>query len=139
MGSKLVVSVSQSAVVQGESAIMGCVRCSSAATSPFWKILDGFRSYSEEDIVYILPALATCPKCRAPINEATLVEAKPARRMLSLSSLVQRLFGRSDLQAIRSRWWGDSVHTGPQKPVLSPDGRVSPPPSRRRRTDFISR
>ena len=138
MGSKLVVSVSQSAVVQGESAIMGCARCSSAATMPFWRILDGFRSYSDEDIVYILPALATCPKCRAPINESTLVEAKPARKMLSLSSLVQRLFGRSDLQAIRSRWWGDAVPAS-RKPVLSPDGRVSPPPSRRRRTDFISR
>jgi len=138
MGSKLVVSVSQSAVVQGESAILGCNRCSSAATTPFWRILDGFRSYSDEDIAYILPALATCPKCRAPINESTLVEAKPARKTLSLSSLVQRLFGRSDLQAIRSRWWGDTPSPS-RKPVLSPDGRVSPPSSRRRRTDFISR
>src|SRR4030095_8462927 len=137
MGSKLVISVSQSAVLQGESAILGCNRCSSAATVPFSRILDGFRSYSDEDIVYILPALATCPKCRGPINESTLVEAKPARKILSLSSLVQRLFGRADLQAIRSRWWGDAPSS--RKPVLSPAGRVSPPSSRRRRTDFISR
>src|SRR5262245_41038413 len=109
MASKLVISVSQSAVVQGESAIMGCERCTSAATKPFWQVLDGFRSYSEEDIVYILPALASCPKCRAPINESTLVEPRPRRKLLSISSLFQRFFRRADLQAIRTRWWGDPV------------------------------
>jgi len=93
MGSKLVVSVSQSAVVQAESAIMGCIRCTSDATLPFWRILDGARSYAEEDIAYILPALASCPKCRSAIDEATLVTPKPRRTSLSLALLFRRILG----------------------------------------------
>ena len=91
MGSKLVVSVSQSAVVQAESAITGCTRCTSDATLPFWRVLDRARSYAEEDIAYILPALATCPKCRGPIDENTLVTPKPRRKSSSLALLFRRL------------------------------------------------
>jgi hypothetical protein len=95
MGSKLVVSVSQSAVVQAESSIFGCVRCASGATLPFWRVLDRARSYVEEDIAYILPALATCPKCRGPIDENTLVAPKPRRKSLSLALLFRRLVGKA--------------------------------------------
>jgi hypothetical protein len=103
MGAKLVVSVSQSAVLQAEAAIMGCARCISPATLPFWRVLDRSRSYVEEDIAYILPALASCPRCRAPIDENTLVAPKPRRKSLSLAFLVRRLIGKA--RAVDSGWW----------------------------------
>ena len=86
-----VVSVSQNAVIQAESAIQGCDRCGMDATTPFWQIFDNLRSYQEQETVYILPVLASCPKCRAPVDEITLVKPKggvgqaPARHALSQS------------------------------------------------------
>jgi hypothetical protein len=76
---KLVVSVSQNAVVQAESAILGCDQCRrGGATAPFWRVLDRMRNTSDTDIeiVYILPILATCPNCGAAIDEITLVEPR---------------------------------------------------------------
>lgn len=75
---RLVVSVSQNAVIQAESAILGCDRCRPQATAPFWQVLDNLRiTYNQEmDVVYILPILASCPSCGAPIDEITLVEPK---------------------------------------------------------------
>lgn len=78
-----VVSVSQNAVIQAESAIQGCDRCGMDATTPFWQIFDHFRSYQEQETVYILPVLASCPTCRAPIDEITLV--KPKRGVVQTS------------------------------------------------------
>jgi hypothetical protein len=74
----LVVSVSQNAVVQAESAILGCDRCMPGAKAPFWRILDNLRVQQDKrvDVIYILPILATCPNCRAPIDEITLVQPK---------------------------------------------------------------
>jgi hypothetical protein len=74
------VSVSQNAVTQAESGICACSRCASGAKTPFWQILDIFRPNQEADVSYILPVLACCPKCRAPINETTLVEPKPGHQ-----------------------------------------------------------
>jgi len=76
---RLVLSVSQNAVVQAESAILGCDRCDRSATIPFWQILDRFRSdtvLAGTEIVYILPILGSCPNCRSQIDEITLVEPK---------------------------------------------------------------
>jgi len=74
------VSVSQNAVTQAESAILACRRCASGARTPFWQILNTFRPNQEGDVTYILPVLACCPKCRAPIDETTLVEANPGHQ-----------------------------------------------------------
>jgi hypothetical protein len=75
-----VVSVSQNAVIQAESAILGCDQCGSDATTPFWQIFDNLRSHQEQETVYILPVLASCPSCRAPIDEITLVKPKAGVR-----------------------------------------------------------
>jgi hypothetical protein len=86
-----IVSVSQNAVVQAESEVVSCDRCDSEATTPFWKVLDKFRSYQDSETVYILPVLATCPNCCAQIDEITLVEMRsvpdcsPANQVLSQS------------------------------------------------------
>jgi hypothetical protein len=82
----LVVSVSQNAVVEAESAILGCDRCRrGGATAPFWRVLDRMRNTVDTDIevVYILPILATCPNCGATIDEITLVEPRENDRGLS--------------------------------------------------------
>ena len=76
----MLVSVSQNAVIQAESAILGCSRCDSGARTPFEQILDIFRPDQKGDVTYILPVLASCPRCRAPIDETTLVEPNPSRR-----------------------------------------------------------
>ena len=75
---RLVVSVSQNAVGQAESAILGCDRCMPGAKAPFWQILDKLRFSQDSgiEVIYILPILASCPNCRAPIDEITLVEPK---------------------------------------------------------------
>src|SRR4030095_7761737 len=73
---RLIVSVSQSAVIEAESAILGCDRCASGAGTPFWQILDQSRTRLASDVVYLLPILACCPSCRAEIDELTLVEPK---------------------------------------------------------------
>ena len=83
---RLVVSVSQNAVVEAESAILGCDQCRrGGATAPFWRVLDGMRNSFDNDIevVYILPILATCPNCGAAIDEITLVEPRENNRGLN--------------------------------------------------------
>jgi hypothetical protein len=74
------VSVSQNAVTQAESAILACSHCARGARTPFWQILDAFRPNQEGDVAYILPVLGSCPKCRAPIDETTLVQPKPGHQ-----------------------------------------------------------
>lgn len=95
----LVVSVSQNAVVQAESAILGCDQCSrGGATAPFWRVLDRMRNSSDSDIevVYILPILATCPTCGAAIDEITLVEPRENNRGLNG---LNRLSGSKSVQS----------------------------------------
>ena len=75
----LFVTVSQNAVTQAESEISHCSRCTTEASTPFWQILDSFRSHTGTDVVYFLPVLASCPNCRSSIDETTLVEAKRKR------------------------------------------------------------
>ena len=73
---RLIVSVSQNAVIEAESAILGCDRCAPAARTPFWQILNQSRTRRGSEVVYLLPILACCPSCRAEIDELTLVEPK---------------------------------------------------------------
>ena len=73
---KLVVSVSQTAVNQAEHAIEGCQRCSPYAAVSFSFILDSFRAYGFQQVEYILPVLAHCPRCWGEIDERTLVKPK---------------------------------------------------------------
>jgi len=73
MTERIIVSVSQNAVVQAESAILGCSKCTPDATIPFWQVVDHLRNASRLDVVYVLPVLATCPNCTARIDEAMLV------------------------------------------------------------------
>lgn len=76
MKERRVVSVSQNAVVQAESAILGCSECAPDATVRFWEVLDNLRRRPGVEVLYILPALASCPACRARIDETTLVAPK---------------------------------------------------------------
>jgi hypothetical protein len=76
LSARLIVSVSQNAVAQAETALQGCEQCCPGTTIPFWKVLDSFRSYRANQVVYILPVLAHCPSCRAPIDETTFVQPK---------------------------------------------------------------
>ena len=77
MTERIVVSVSQNAVVQAESAILGCSECVPGATTPFWRVVDFLRkpglSMTGTDVVYILPVLASCPICKSAIDEVTRV------------------------------------------------------------------
>ena len=75
---RLIVSVSQSAVIEAESAVLGCDQCSPGARTPFWQVLDQLRIRTEGEVDYLLPVLACCPSCRAEIDEITLVEPKLA-------------------------------------------------------------
>ena len=70
---KLLISVSQTAVIQAELAIEACSHCSIEAKLPFSRVLDSFRSYAPEQVEYILPVLGLCPKCRSALDETTLV------------------------------------------------------------------
>jgi len=73
---RLIVAVSQNAVIEAESAILGCDRCSAAASVRFWQILDQLRIGAGGEVIYLLPVLACCPNCRAEIDEITLVQPK---------------------------------------------------------------
>jgi len=77
---RAIISVSQSAVIEAESAILGCDQCAPGARTPFWQILDQLRVKPEAEVTYILPVLACCPSCRAEIDEITLVEPKLVAR-----------------------------------------------------------
>jgi hypothetical protein len=86
---RLIVSVSQSAVIEGESAILGCDRCSPRARIPFWQILDQLRTQQEGESIYLLPVLACCPNCRAEIDEITLVEPKLVSNRAGIAPLCE--------------------------------------------------
>jgi hypothetical protein len=73
---RVIVSVSQSAVIEAESSILGCDQCSPGARTPFWQVLDQLRIRQGEEVDYLLPVLACCPTCRAEVDEITLVEPK---------------------------------------------------------------
>ena len=80
---KILISVSQTAVIQAELAIEGCSSCCLEAKLPFWRVLDSFRGYIPDQVDYILPVLGLCPKCRNGLHETTLVKPKwdlPLRR-----------------------------------------------------------
>ena len=74
-----IVSVSQNAVIQAESEILGCDRCDSEAKTPFSQILNKFRVFQGDQVLYILPVLATCPNCREPVDETTCVAPRGTR------------------------------------------------------------
>jgi len=86
----LIVSVSQNAVIEAESAILGCDQCAPGARTPFWQILDQFRTRLESDVVYLLPILACCPTCRAEIDELTLVEPKTDSARSTITPFAKR-------------------------------------------------
>ena len=85
----LIVSVSQNAVIEAESAILGCDRCSTGARIPFWQVLDQLRIRRECEVAYLLPVLACCPGCRGEIDEITLVEPKPASDPTAIAPLCE--------------------------------------------------
>ena len=89
MTERTIVSVTQNAVVQAESAILGCGKCSPSATMPFWQIVDHFRNPGGLDLVYVLPVLATCPNCSARIDETMLVAPNDAISSIPPPILVQ--------------------------------------------------
>ena len=72
---KVLVTVSQAAVSEAELAIDGCYRCSIRAKVPFSRVLHSFRRY-RENVEYILPILAHCPKCLGEVDEKTIVTFK---------------------------------------------------------------
>jgi hypothetical protein len=76
---KLLVSVSQTAVTQAEHAIEACQRCSPQASVAFSLVLHSFRTYGTEQVEFILPVLAHCPRCWGEIDESTLVKLKHSR------------------------------------------------------------
>jgi len=67
----LIIAVSQNAVIQAESEILGCDQCALGGKIPFWQVLSKLRINQDAEVVYILPVLACCPNCRAPIDEVT--------------------------------------------------------------------
>ena len=72
---KVFVTVSQNAVHQAEQAIDGCHRCSKDGKVSFSRVLHSFRHYREE-VEYILPVLAQCPRCLGDVDENTIVKLK---------------------------------------------------------------
>jgi hypothetical protein len=85
----LLVTVSQNAVIKAESAISNCSRCAAEASTPFWHVLDNQRNHSGQDVTYFLPVLASCPNCRASIDETTLVSSKQRLSRYPAPVLVQ--------------------------------------------------
>jgi hypothetical protein len=86
---KLLVTVSQAAVMQAERAIEACHRCSEQADISFSRVLHSFRRhYREHQVEYLLPVLAQCPTCWADIDENTAVQMKrnPSGPQLGRSS-----------------------------------------------------
>src|SRR3989442_236750 len=49
----MIVSVSHNAVLKAELSIEGCSACVSDATTRFWEVLDGSRTYSGSHAIYI--------------------------------------------------------------------------------------
>jgi hypothetical protein len=73
---KVLVSVSQVAVIQAEHAIEACCRCCPDSGVPFASVLHSFRPYDADAVEYIIPVLAKCPACLNEIHEITLVKPK---------------------------------------------------------------
>ena len=85
---KIIVSVSQGAVLQAERVIEGCQECSLDASVSFARLLHSFRNYRTDEVEFILSVLAHCPSCGGDINEETLVKIKhiKSRAPVSLNS-----------------------------------------------------
>jgi hypothetical protein len=73
---KMVITVSQTSVIQAEHAIEACQQCSPASAVSFARVLHSFRRYKAGEVDYILPVLARCPACFGEIDESTLVKPK---------------------------------------------------------------
>jgi len=73
-----VVAVSQHTVFLAESSISGCIACNATASVPLTYVLDQLGKYPSGRVDYILPVLAACPKCHAPLDEGAMVAPKPA-------------------------------------------------------------
>jgi hypothetical protein len=73
-----VVAVSQHTVFLAEASISGCIACNAAASVPLTYVLDKIGKYPSGRVDYILPVLASCPKCHAPLDERAVVAPKPA-------------------------------------------------------------
>ena len=73
-----VVAVSQHTVFLAEASISGCIACNATASVPLTYVLDRIVKYPSGRVDYILPVLAACPKCHAPLDEEAVVAPKPA-------------------------------------------------------------
>ena len=73
---KILVSVSQGAVLQAERLIEGCQECSPDASVSFARLLHSFRNYSTDQVEFILSVVAHCPSCGEDVSEDTLVKLK---------------------------------------------------------------
>lgn len=76
---KILIAVSQGAVLHAERAIEGCQECSPEASLSFAGLLHSFRNYRTDQVDFILSVLAHCPSCGEDINEDTLIKPKPIR------------------------------------------------------------
>jgi hypothetical protein len=73
---KVLVSVSQFAVTQAEQAIESCQLCTLDASVPFSSVLLSFRAYPADQVEFILPVIAHCPRCGNDVDESTLIKPK---------------------------------------------------------------
>ena len=73
---KILVSVSQGAVLQAEQVVEACQECSPDTSVSFASLLYSFRSYSTDEVEFILSVLAHCPSCGGDINEDTWVKPR---------------------------------------------------------------
>jgi hypothetical protein len=74
--SDVLIAVSQHTVFLAELSIAGCAACTPTASLPLAYILDRLSNHPPGQVDYILPVLASCPRCRAALNELTLVVPK---------------------------------------------------------------
>ena len=86
----LIIAVSQNAVIQAESEILGCDQCALGSKIPFWQVLSKLRVPQDAEVVYLLPVLASCPNCRAPIDELTGVAPRVLPKMDATNHPVMR-------------------------------------------------
>jgi hypothetical protein len=78
-----VVAVSQHTVFLAEASISGCLACNATASVPLTTVLDRLGKYPSGRVDYILPVLASCPKCHAPLDERAVVALKPTHQKVS--------------------------------------------------------
>lgn len=74
--SEVLIAVSQHTVFLAELSIVGCGTCTPTASVPLAYILDRLSNHPPGQVDYILPVLASCPRCRAALSELTLVVPK---------------------------------------------------------------